>query len=66
MPETKKPKPKALSDEAKANIVEEYLGIHPKYFIYEAQQIKVDIWKMEHDGVLWRGWTPHLNELGGL
>jgi len=59
-------RPRKLSDEDKAKIVEEYLGVHPKYFVYEGQKIKVDIWNMERDGKLWRDWTPHLKELGEL
>lgn len=68
MPEAKvaKKAPRKLTDDEKAKIVEEYLGVHPKYFVYEGQQIKVDIWNMEHDGKLWKGFIPHLKELGEL
>ena len=62
-----KPKnvPKAkLSDEEKALIVEEYLGVHPKYFVYTGLQIGLDIWTLEHDGKHFNGYLPHLKELG--
>jgi len=49
-------KPKPLTEDEKAQVVLEYLGVHPKYFIYEGQQIKIDIWTMQHDGINWRGW----------
>ena len=58
------PKPKKLSDEEKAKIVEEYLGVHPKYFVYTGMQITVDIWNLEHDGKHFNGYLPHLKELG--
>ena len=48
--------PKPLTEDEKAQVVQEYLGVHPKYFIYEGQQVKIDIWSMEHEGINWRGW----------
>ena len=64
--EIKKTTVKKLSEEEQAKIVEEYLGVHPKYFIYEGLKIQVDIWNLEHDGLNWRGFKPHLKELGEL
>jgi hypothetical protein len=54
--EVSKPKPKTLTEDEKAKIVEEYLGVHPKYFVYAGQTIRVNIWPMEKDGVFWNGW----------
>ncbi len=59
-----KPKPKVLSEDDKAKIVEEYLGVHPKYFVYAGQTIRVNIWPMERDGVFWRGWRIDEKEKG--
>jgi hypothetical protein len=66
MAEKKVVKKPSLTEEQKADIVKEYLGVHPKYFVYAGQKIKVDIWNMEHDGVLWKGWTPHRKAMGEL
>ena len=57
-------KPKPLSEDAKAKICEEYLGVHPKYFKYSGQKIRVDIWNMENDGINWRGWRIQEKEIG--
>ncbi len=59
-----KPAPKKLSDAEKADIVEQYLGVHPRYFIYEGMQIGLDIWNLENDGKHFNGYKPHLKELG--
>ena len=60
-----KPKPqKELSEDAKAKICEEYLGVHPKYFLYSGQSIRVNIWPMERDGTFWRGWRIDEKEKG--
>lgn len=65
MPEVKKRvAPLKLSDAQKEKIVEEYLGAHPKYFIYGGLQITLDIWRFEHDGNNWEDWLPHKKELG--
>jgi hypothetical protein len=49
-------KSKPLSEDDKAKIVHEYLGVHPKYFIYAGQQIRVNIFDHQRDGYNWRGW----------
>jgi len=66
MPEVKKvvSKPKALSEDDKARICEEYLGVHPKYFIYAGQSIRVNVWPMERDKKLWKGWRIDEMEKG--
>ena len=51
-------KPKPLTDKQKADIVEEYLGVHPRYFLYGGQTIRVDIFNHQRDGNDWRGWKP--------
>ena len=62
MAEKGKPvKPKPIEE-----YVEEYLGVHPQYFIYEGLSLKVDVWKLEHDGKHFNGFLPHLKELGEL
>ena len=39
-----------MSDE-KEKIIEEYLGVHPKYFKYKANSITLDIAQMDVDGI---------------
>ncbi len=51
-----KSKPNGLTEDQKAKIVEEYLGVHPRYFLYSGQTIRVNIWTHERDGNNWRGW----------
>jgi len=64
MAEVKNKKPTPLTEDEKAQICEEYLGVHPKYFKYAGQKIRVDIWNMENDGKNWRGWRIQEKELG--
>lgn len=61
-----KQKPKSKPKKSIEDYVEKYLGVHPRYFIYEGLGLKVDIWKLEHDGKNFRGFIPHLKELGEL
>ena len=56
--------PSKLSPEDQAAVVEAFLGAHPDYFIYEAGQIKLDIYKLHRDGKQWNGWIPHRKQLG--
>ena len=59
--EVKAPK---LTEEQKAAIVEEYLGVHPKYFIYAGHQIAVNTGQLNLEGKQFNGFLPHLRELG--
>jgi hypothetical protein len=59
-----KPKPKALTEDEKAQICEEYLGVHPKYFNYAGQALRINVWNMERDGVFWKGWRIDEKEKG--
>ena len=58
--------PKDLSLEQQEAVVAEYLGVHPKYFVYKGLNLQPDIWNMEHDGFYFNGFKPHLRELGQL
>lgn len=51
-----KPKKVELSDAEIEALIEDYLGVHPKYFVYEGLAIKVDIWNMEYDKKHFNGW----------
>jgi hypothetical protein len=57
-------KVKPLSEDEKAKIVHEYLGVHPKYFIYTGQRLKVDIFNFQRDGYNWRGWRQEELRIG--
>lgn len=52
----KKAVPKPMTEDEKAEICKEYLGVHPKYFKYAGQSIRVDIFQHQRDGYNWRGW----------
>jgi len=58
------PKSKPLTEDEKAQICKEYLGVHPKHFVYAGQTIRVNIWTMERDGALWKGWRIDEKEKG--
>ena len=60
----KKFDPASLSLEDQGAVVEHYMGCHPKYYVYEGHKLKVDLWKMEHNGIYWGGYfKPHAKEL---
>ena len=50
-------KPKPLTFEEKESIVEEILGVHPKYLIKCGRALKADTWKMEADGKIFSEWN---------
>lgn len=57
--------PAALSKEQQAAVVELYLGVHPKYFVYQGLQIGLNLGLMQIDGVGgFNGFKPHKEELG--
>lgn len=51
----KGPKVPKLTEAQKALVVEDFLGVHPKYFTYEGLKIKVDAYLMAHHGVAFNG-----------
>jgi len=60
----KKFNPASLPIEAQEAVVEHYMGVHPKYYIYEGLGLKVNEWEMNHDRIYFNGFKPHLRELG--
>ena len=49
-------KPEALTVEQQEAVIEFYLGVHPKYFVYEGTSaIKIDIYRMAMDGITTNG-----------
>ena len=62
----KKFDPASLSVEDQEAVVEHYLGVHPKYYIYEGLGLRVNEWVMNHDRKYFNGFIPHLKELGKL
>lgn len=50
--------PKKLTLEQQALVVEEFLGVHPRYFLYEGLQIKLNHGAFRHDGHHFNGWKP--------
>lgn len=56
--------PASLSQEDQEAVVELYLGVHPKYYIYEGLGLRVNEWAMNHDRIYFNGFKPHRRELG--
>ena len=52
-------KPAPLTIEEKENIVEEYLGVHPRYFLYSGNNIKLNTGMHRFDGFHFNGWAPN-------
>lgn len=60
--------PKNLTPEQQEAVVEMYLGVHPKYFIYSGLNIKLNHGLYRHDGHAFNGWKPKAdkyNNFGG-
>lgn len=58
--------PASLSDKELEAAVEFYLGVHPKYYIYEGLGLRVNEWEMNHDRKAFNGFKPHLKQLGRI
>ena len=65
----------SLTKEQQEAVVEEYLGFHPDYFLYEGRQITLNISQMEYDERVkaektgeprkwFNGWKPKPNKYG--
>ena len=52
----KKFSPSDLSSEQQADVVEAYLGIHPRYFLYRGLNIRLNHGKYRSDGNHFSGW----------
>lgn len=61
--------PKDLTIEQQEEVVKEYLGVHPDYFLYKGQNIKLNWGRYESDNrrieketgnprVIFNGWKP--------
>jgi hypothetical protein len=68
--------PKKLTIEQQEAVVEEFLGIHPRYFIYAGQQIMLDLSRFEHENrnesartgaprKWFSGWKPNTKKYTG-
>ena len=58
----KKFDPKSLSVEQQESVIEEYLGIHPRYFVYRGITIEVDIYSNRRNGNSFNGFLPDLEK----
>lgn len=56
--EPKKFDPADLSKEQLEACVEEYLGIHPRYFLYEGLQVKLNFGLFNYEKNVFNGWKP--------
>lgn len=73
--EPKEFSPSDLTLEQQEAVVEEYLGVHPKYFIYEGLAIRLNHGRFEaeqrniaketgHDRKWFNGWKPKPSKYG--
>ena len=46
-----------LTQEQKEDIVEEVLGVHPRYFLKSGLNLKIDIFTLNAEGKHFNGWT---------
>jgi len=59
----KAPVKKTLTKDEIESVVEQYLGIHPKYLIFEGGQIiKVNLHQAAHQGVNFPGFKPAIEQ----
>jgi hypothetical protein len=61
---SKKFNPASLSKEEQEAVIEHYLGVHPKYFVYRGIDLSVDIYNLNLDRKTFNGFLPHLKQLG--
>lgn len=50
--------PKKLSIEQQEAVVEEYLGVNPRYFLYKGLNIQLNHGKFRGDNNAFNGWKP--------
>lgn len=50
--------PKDLTKEQLESCVEEYLGVHPRYFLYEGLQVKLNFGLFNYEKNVFNGWKP--------
>ena len=66
----------SLTKEQQEAVVQEYLGIHPNYFLYEGRQITLNISQFEYDERVkaektgeprqwFNGWKPNMKKYRG-
>ena len=60
MPEKKKFNPASLSKEDQEAVIEHYLGIHPRYFVYRGTIIIADVFNSRRAGKNFNGFKPDL------
>ena len=52
---------KKLSVEQQEAVVEEFLGVHPRFLLYSGLNIKLNHGKFRADGNAFNGWKPASN-----
>ena len=57
--------PSKLSKEQQEAVVEEYLGVHPKYFLYRGLNIQLNHGRFSHEGNAFNGWKPNRRKYTG-
>jgi hypothetical protein len=58
--------PSALSLEEQAAVVEEFLGVHPRYFLYKGLNIQLNHGKFRFEGHAFNGWKPASYKYNGF
>lgn len=60
--EQKKFNPASLTVKEQEAVVEYYMGVHPKYFVYYGYALNVDIYNLKDKK--FNGFKPHLKQMG--
>ena len=58
-------KPAPLTIEEQEQVVEDYLGVHPRYFMYVANNIRLNTGMHRFDGFHFNGWKPNKKAFNG-
>ena len=56
--------PASLSKEEQEAVIEHYLGVHPKFFIYWGLILEVDVFNSRREGYSFNGFLPDLKKRG--
>ncbi len=56
--------PASLTKEEQESVIELYLGIHPKYFLYVGTAIHIDVYNAHLEKKPFNGFRPHMKRLG--
>ena len=60
----KKFHPSSLTKEQQEQVIEFYFGVHPQFLLVASNEIRIDIWNLEHAGKHFNGFFQNQMKLG--